>query len=832
MDFTAIGQSLLKCRYMKRLFFALALLGIFSSNILPQTPSVSHQAIKTAVENRDYPAAIKELDQLAKSSRTVFEANNYDYLLGRMAEKSGDFAKAMSAYQSVVKRNSVLKPYALWHLSQVARSTGNLLLERVNLQELIATGSGSLLEPAAKNRLARSLAESKNYDEAIAMLSRPNMSGSGKPGDKSPDNRILRDNLALLGRSYLYAGNAAKARESFAALIDNQANPAQPDDYALAAVKGLDILDGWIEGSETAPKLSDPEHVRRARIYQFNRDFKDARMHYRAVIENYPASENVPDATYNTGRCHTLDGNFAEAVTWYERVMKNFPDHPLTRDAFLQAASAYSRLNKGDRSIELYQQFIDKFPQEERLARAYLNAIDVLRYQGKTGEALNWAARTQESFKGKLAEALALFSQARIRLAASDWAAAIPDLDRLLTLPDLGGNRVAGGTSTQEVTFLKAFALEQMERYPEAIDTYLSLPDGRNEYYGWQATEKMKAMAANEKTAAVITQKLNAAIAASESKDAETQRKSAQMALRLTTDPEIRTRMLEVLKKAYSQLPAYQNVPSFKLLEFGRKEVLNKSASATSENAHRSLADELLFLGLFDEGTPELEASKAGQPGTSADAPQTPSRDYAYTLAVLFRRGDMANRAVAFAEPLWRSVPADYQIELLPRDQVELLYPAPYKDALLKYGPERNVDPRYLLSIMRVESRYRADVKSYAAARGLMQFISSTSDKIAAGLGRKNFRQDDLYDPSTAILFGAQYLADIYQLFPGQMQAVSASYNGGEENMKRWLVRSNSDLPERYVPEVAFSQSKDYVYKVMASYRVYSAFYDENLRPK
>jgi hypothetical protein len=50
--------------------------------------------------------------------------------------------------------------------------------------------------------------------------------------------------------------------------------------------------------------------------------------------------------------------------------------------------------------------------------------------------------------------------------------------------------------------------------------------------------------------------------------------------------------------------------------------------------------------------------------------------------------------------------------------------------------------------------------------------------------------------------------------------------------MKRWLARSRSEAPDRYVPEIIFSQSKDYVYRVMANYRVYRAFYDENLRAK
>jgi soluble lytic murein transglycosylase len=113
-----------------------------------------------------------------------------------------------------------------------------------------------------------------------------------------------------------------------------------------------------------------------------------------------------------------------------------------------------------------------------------------------------------------------------------------------------------------------------------------------------------------------------------------------------------------------------------------------------------------------------------------------------------------------------------------------------------------------------------------------MQFISTTSEKLAAELRRENFRQDELYHPPTAILFGSQYLANLFRLFPNQPQAVAASYNGGEDNMMRWMARSKSDDPDRYVPEIVFSQSKDYVYRVMANYRVYQIFYDEKLKVK
>jgi soluble lytic murein transglycosylase len=131
---------------------------------------------------------------------------------------------------------------------------------------------------------------------------------------------------------------------------------------------------------------------------------------------------------------------------------------------------------------------------------------------------------------------------------------------------------------------------------------------------------------------------------------------------------------------------------------------------------------------------------------------------------------------------------------------------------------------------MRQESRYRADVKSSAAARGLMQFIPSTAEQIAAQLNLADFTQEDLYDAPTAVLFGSQYLSNIFREFPQQPQAVAAAYNGGEANMTRWLVRARSTDPDRYVSEIQFSQSKDYVFKVLANYRIYQLLYDEQLR--
>lgn len=797
---------------------------VFVLSTAGQTVEEFRAKIAAEVEGRTYLTAMETLQDLRSKDREIFDANNYDYLLGRMAEKNGDFALAMSCYQSVVVRRSILTGYAKWHMSQIAHSTGNLLLERIYLQELIAGLPSAILTSAFKNRLARSFLESKNYAETIRLLN--DVAPAMPPGQGPATSELGREDLTLLAQAYLSSNKLNEARDTYNKLLNQMPNPAQPDDFALAAAKALDLLDvGSGNFGKSVARLTDTEHLQRASIYQFNRDLDDARLHYEAILENYPQSGIAPDAAFQIGRGYVLQGEFIDAVSWFERVLEQYPDHPVAKDALMQAASCYSRLAKYKEAIARYRKFIEAYPDDERLDRAYLNIVDVYRDQGAVQDALKASVAAEQAFKGKPPEPIAIFTQARIYFTMSDWANVLLTLDRLKGFSDLGGIKVPGGTYSAEIAFLRGYVLEQQGRYSDAIDAYLSIPDGRGEYYGGRATERLLLLASLDAATDAVSKKQSELASDAGSKDFETRRKALQSLLRLTDLKEDRDKLLASLRAVYANLPGYRDLPSFKLGVAGRHEILKDAGQILPRDEHANIASELLFLGLYDEAAPEYEAGLS-----SPDAAK--SGDVGYTLATLYLRGDAANRSVGFIEPLWRNVPADYQIDLIPRDQLEMLYPAPYADALLKFAPERGVDPRFILSIMRQESRYRAQIKSYAAARGLMQFISGTADTIARELGRQNFRQDELYDPSTSILFGSQYLADLFREFPEQPAAVAASYNGGADNMKRWLARSRSDLPDRYVPEVIFSQSKDYIYKVMANYRIYRSIYDENLRSR
>ncbi len=159
-------------------------------------------------------------------------------------------------------------------------------------------------------------------------------------------------------------------------------------------------------------------------------------------------------------------------------------------------------------------------------------------------------------------------------------------------------------------------------------------------------------------------------------------------------------------------------------------------------------------------------------------------------------------------------------------------YPAPYRETIVREAAKRGVDPRLVLAIMRQESGFKPRAKSIAAARGLLQLTPDTAARYAAHVGMNNLRDEDLYRPETSILLGSVYLAELAREFPNLPEAVVASYNGGEDNVARWLKRAGRRDPGVFAAEVGFEETKKYVYIVMANYRAYQELYTKDLGPR
>ena len=155
-------------------------------------------------------------------------------------------------------------------------------------------------------------------------------------------------------------------------------------------------------------------------------------------------------------------------------------------------------------------------------------------------------------------------------------------------------------------------------------------------------------------------------------------------------------------------------------------------------------------------------------------------------------------------------------------------YPAPYREAILRAARARTLDPRFVLAIIRQESVFRPMAKSPAGARGLLQLTIDAAQKYASSLGHP-LRENDLYRPETSIVVGSEYLAELTGMFPIHLEAVAASYNGGEDNVARWVKRAKHNDPGVFTSEIGFEETKGYVQKVMTNYRAYGQLYSKDL---
>jgi soluble lytic murein transglycosylase len=782
-------------------------------------------SIRQAMDARDFDRAEALVRELKSADPAGFAANNYDYLLGRLAERRGLQAEATALYLRVQNRNSSLSQYATLHLARIARASGDLALERQYLSRLISAALTPSLQQEARERLVQNYLEAGNYQAAISLL-RPVASAAG--AGRRESGIYGRRAMALLGEAYVKAGDAAAARRVFGALIDGS-----QDDYALQGALGLDRLD-----QQAGTRPDEFEALRRARIYLQNRHWLEARRHLTDIIERFPQSPNRPEALYQTGFAYYREDNYADAITWFERAHSEFPAKKEGEQGFYWVATALQKARRYDDAARRYSEFINAYPASDFFGRAFLNVVDCYRYLGKDVEALDWAGRIEQKFAGQPLASVGMFDRAKIEMTRGNNSSALALFTRLQAYPV--STRQLGAPGAGEVQFLRACVLEQMGRLDEAVNAYLAIPDERDNYFGHRATFRILALGVNDQGRRVVEplarssrDQARRALAAGNYRLAKD---SAALALRLTIDADSSRSLLEVLRTAYSHLPGYSAVFRFRLIPIAGP----PPGVESGDSSHSALAARLISLGLYDEGAVELRlaglrSTASGSPGVAeterGKAGPAESGDVAYSMAVYGSRGNQAHYAIAFAEPLFKSIPRDFEIKLLPRDLAELIYPAPYRDALDHYCSALDVDPRIVLSLARQESRFNPVAKSNASARGLLQLIPDTAEKLAKEENIDGFRLDDVYNPEVALRLAARYVSDLNKLFAADPYAIAASYDAGEQSVERWIFRSGSRDTDRFVAEIAIPETKDYVAKVLSNYWAYADLYTRDLKP-
>jgi soluble lytic murein transglycosylase len=138
-------------------------------------------------------------------------------------------------------------------------------------------------------------------------------------------------------------------------------------------------------------------------------------------------------------------------------------------------------------------------------------------------------------------------------------------------------------------------------------------------------------------------------------------------------------------------------------------------------------------------------------------------------------------------------------------------------------GPEAP----FVLGITRQESSFDPRARSGAGARGMMQLMPGTAQVIARRLGI-SYAAGELEDPDYNMQLGSAYLGQLVGEFSGSYVMASAAYNAGPGRPTEWTVlcgdpRSGSTDPIDYIECIPFSETRDYVMRVLEATQVYRA---------
>lgn len=181
--------------------------------------------------------------------------------------------------------------------------------------------------------------------------------------------------------------------------------------------------------------------------------------------------------------------------------------------------------------------------------------------------------------------------------------------------------------------------------------------------------------------------------------------------------------------------------------------------------------------------------------------------------AEVARRKEIYDRAIATADRTRNE--HDYSLRYL----------APYGEQIRPAARSQSLDDAWVYGLMRQESRFITSARSNVGASGLMQLMPATAKWVAKKIGLKDFSHGQVNNTDTNVLLGTNYMRMVMENLDNQPLLASAAYNAGPGRARKW--RADRPLEGAiYAETIPFSETRDYVKKVMSNAVYYSSLFN------
>lgn len=178
---------------------------------------------------------------------------------------------------------------------------------------------------------------------------------------------------------------------------------------------------------------------------------------------------------------------------------------------------------------------------------------------------------------------------------------------------------------------------------------------------------------------------------------------------------------------------------------------------------------------------------------------------------------------VFFSEKRKKSSPEDVASLWL------VAYPQAYQSYVSKISKKLGIKKEVIWSLIKGESLFREEATSRVNARGLMQIMYYTAEKVAQ---EENFdfpNVESLYNSEKNILIGSTYVKKLFDQFQGNYPYIFGAYNAGPHRVSVWGSNKGNFFVDEFVESIPFLETRNYVKKIYRYFVVYSLM---NQRPK
>ncbi len=157
----------------------------------------------------------------------------------------------------------------------------------------------------------------------------------------------------------------------------------------------------------------------------------------------------------------------------------------------------------------------------------------------------------------------------------------------------------------------------------------------------------------------------------------------------------------------------------------------------------------------------------------------------------------------------------------------ECTYPLVEWPLVRQQAKEQGVDPYLITALMREESAFAPQAVSWAGARGLMQLMPETADRVAKKYSVPRDPSIPLETPELNIRLGTVHLAELLRETGGNLILALASYNAGRQQVQNWIQRFGFTDAEQFTEDIPYTETRNYVKRVLGTYGQYTSLHEQ-----